>query len=184
MYNVERKKKKWSKPYLKLTLWGGSVSIVDRTKNTPEGGNVMTLFSLLFSTSITCNTSPASVPNKPAFFTIKSCSFSVVHSIRHVADSDLPVVTEPSASNASVSMADMISARLDGSDCVLRPRSWSEIKLRRSDLARADLDLAGRRNERRQIGDRNRLPGGLGLAPMLLQRADAIGCWMDLFWLA
>lgn len=40
------------------------------------------------------------------------------------------------------------------------------IKSRRSDLARADLDLAGRRNERMQVGDvyRNRLVGGLGVA--------------------
>lgn len=135
----------------------------------------MTLFNLLFSTSITCNTSPASVPNKPAFLTIKSCSFSVVHNIRHVADSDFPVVIESSPSEPSVSMADMISARLDGSDWVLRPRSWSAMRPRRSDLARADLDLIGRRNERMQVGDRNRLPDALGRAAMLYWREAAIG---------
>lgn len=79
--------------YLKLTLWGGAASMEDRTKKTPEGGKVITLFSDLFSTSMTWRTSPVRVPKRGAFLMMKSCSFSVVQSIRHVPERDEPVVT-------------------------------------------------------------------------------------------
>jgi hypothetical protein len=42
---------------------------------------------------LTWYTSPALVPNQPAFFRMNSVSFSVVHSRRHVAERSGPVVT-------------------------------------------------------------------------------------------
>ncbi|GER31205.1 HTH-type transcriptional regulator IscR [Striga asiatica] len=71
---------------------------------------------------------------------MKSCSFSVVHSIRHVSESDSPVVTLPRLVAASESTASIIWESLCGSDCVLRPRSWSAIRRRRWRLASTDGD--------------------------------------------
>ena len=130
------------KKYLKFTLCGEAISISERTKKTPSGGKVMTLLRVLLSTSMTCKTSPARVPNKPAFSTMNSCSFSVVHSNRHVAESVPPVVTVSRPWNAKSSMASMIEARFEGFFCVLRPRSWSEMSVRR--LRLADWDWAVR----------------------------------------
>jgi len=124
--------------HLKFTLCGDATSILDRTKKTPSGGNVMTLLSVPFRTSMTCNTSPARVPNKGAFSMMKSCSFSVVHSSRHVADRESPVVTEPAPTTAIASMASTIAARFTGSLCVRRPRSWSAMRARRCSLADRD----------------------------------------------
>ena len=109
----------------------------------------MTLLRVLFSTSMTCKTSPAAVPNKRAFSTMKSCSFSVVQSIRHVAEREPPVVTVSLPSTAKASMASTMEARLGGSRWVLRPRSWSEMSERRWRLA--DWDWAVREEEEEQV---------------------------------
>jgi len=98
----------------------------------------MTLLSVLFRTSMACNTSPARVLNKGDFSMTKSSSFSVVHSSRHVADKESSVVTEPAPTAAIVSMASTISASLAGSLCVRRPRSWSAMRARRWSLADRD----------------------------------------------
>jgi len=98
----------------------------------------MTLLSALFRTSMTCNTSPARVPNKGDFSMMKSCSFSVVHSNRHVADRESSVVTEPAPTAAIASMASTIAARFAGSLCVRRPRSWLAMRARRWSLADRD----------------------------------------------
>lgn len=127
--------------HLKFTLCGDAISILDRTKKTPSGGNVITLLRVLPRTSMTCNTSPARVPNKGAFSTMKSCSFSVVQSSRQVPERESPVVTEPAPRAAIASIASTIDARLAGSLCVLRPRSWSEMRARRWSLAE-DRDWA------------------------------------------
>lgn len=108
----------------------------DRTKKTPSGGNVMTLFKTPLPTSMTWRTSPAAVPKRPAFLMMKSCSFSVVHSIRQVAERAGPVVMVPALRTARSSIAWMISARLEGLDWVLIPRSWSEIRDSSRDLGR------------------------------------------------
>lgn len=121
---------------LKLTLCGEEMSISERTKKTPSGGKVMTLLSVPFLTSITCSTSPARVPNNPAFSMMNSCSFSVVHSSLHVADSESPVVTELPPITAMASMAFTIASRFTASFWVLRPRSWSEMRSIRFRLAR------------------------------------------------
>lgn len=68
----------------------------------------MTLFRDLFSTSITCKTSPALVPEMDAFFKIKSSSFSVVHSNRQVSEREEPVVMVWRPTLATASMAWMI----------------------------------------------------------------------------
>lgn len=124
--------------YLKFTLCGEATCIVERTKKTPSGGKVMTLLRRLRSTSMTCKTSPARVPNTGAFWMMNSCSFSVVHRSLHVAEREVPVVTLPLPSSAKASMALMIEARLVGSFWVLRPRSWSAMRSRRCCLARRD----------------------------------------------
>lgn len=124
--------------HLKFTLCGEAISIFDRTKKTPSGGKVMTLLSSFWSTSMTCKTSPARVPNKWAFSMMKSCSFSVVQSSLHVAESVVPVVTESLPKAARASMALTIESRFVGFLWVLRPRSSSDIRLRSSCLASLD----------------------------------------------
>lgn len=121
--------------HLKLTLCGEEMSISERTKKTPSGGKVITLLSVPFLTSITCSTSPARVPNNPAFSTMNSCSFSVVQRSLHVAESESPVVTELLPITAMASMAFTIASRLTASFWVLRPRSWSEMRSIRFRLA-------------------------------------------------
>lgn len=69
---------------------------------------------------------------------MKSCSFSVVQSIRHVAESDesVAMVSLPRIERAS--MASTILDRLEGFPSVLRPLSWSEMRERSSSLAERD----------------------------------------------
>lgn len=112
--------------------------MLDLTKKTPSGGKVITLLRTFFSTSITCRTSPVCVPNKWAFSMMNSCSFSVVQSKRHVADSESPVVTISLPRTAISSIALMIEDRLLGSFWVLSPRSWSAMRFRSSCLADCD----------------------------------------------
>lgn len=117
--------------YLKFIRWGEATSRLDLTKKTPSGGNVITLFNTLFCTSITCKTSPVSVPKNPAFLMIKSCSFSVVHNSRHVPDKDSLVVTAPRPCTAISSMVSMIWESILGSFWVVRPLFWLEMRERR-----------------------------------------------------
>lgn len=126
--------------YLKLTRCDDAISMVDRTKKTPSGGKVMTLFKDLFSTSITCKTSPALVPKTGAFLMMKSCSFSVVHSNRQVAEREEPVVMVSRPTSATASIAWIILSSFSGSDWVFSPRSWSEMMLRRWFLAEKARD--------------------------------------------
>lgn len=69
---------------------------------------------------------------------IKSCSFSVVQSNRQVAESESSVVTVSLPRSAIASMAWIIEDLLTGSFWVLRPRCWSEIRVRRCCLADCD----------------------------------------------
>lgn len=120
---------------LKLTLCGEAIWISERTKKTPSGGKVMTLLRIRFCTSITCKTSPALVPNKPAFSMMKSCSFSVVQRSLHVADRESLVVMELRPITAMDSMAFTIASRFVASFWVLTPRSSLEISSSRFRLA-------------------------------------------------
>lgn len=131
-YTFQNKEKK----NLKLTLCGEAISISERTKKTPSGGKVMTLLRIRLFTSITCKTSPAVVPNKPAFSMMNSCSFSVVHRSRQVEDRDSPVVMELRPITAMDSMASTIASRFVASFWVLTPRSSSEISSSSFRLAR------------------------------------------------
>lgn len=91
---------------------------------------------------------------------MKSCSFSVVHSSLHVADSEGPVVTLSVPSTAMESMALIISESFEGSVWVLRPRSWSEMRSRRFCLAERDWSV---RDERVRVRVRDLRRVGLGL---------------------
>lgn len=71
---------------------------------------------------------------------MKSCSFSVVHIIRHVAESKESVVMVSFPTIERVSMASMILERLEGFPSVLRPLSWSEMRERSSSLATRDWE--------------------------------------------
>ena len=102
----------------------------------------MTLLSVPFLTSITCSTSPARVPTIPAFSMMNNCSFSVVHSRLHMADSESPVVTELPSITASPDHRHGLDGIHDRVSLhgvflgVLRPRSWQEMRSIRFRLAR------------------------------------------------
>lgn len=101
---------------------------------------MITLFRVFCSTSMTCKTSPAEVPKIGAFFMMNNCSFSVVQSIRHVADKDLSVVTLPRPTAAKESIASIIWESFWESGWVLMPRSWSAMRRRRWRLAATEGD--------------------------------------------
>jgi hypothetical protein len=90
---------------------------------------VMMLFNMPLRTSITCNISPASVPKRWAFLMMNNCSFSVVHSIRHVEvkDESVVVLSFPNSPNASIAF--MICALFTASFCVRKPLSSPCISL-------------------------------------------------------
>lgn len=135
--------------YLKSTLWVEAISILDLTKKTPEGGKVMTLLSFKLPTSITWRTSPTLVPKKLAFFMMKSCSFSVVQSIRQVPERESSVVIKSLPISARDSIASIIWDRILGFCWDLIPRSWSEMRLRRWVLGETDWDWD---EEREKLG--------------------------------
>jgi hypothetical protein len=87
---------------------------------------------------LTCKMSPARVPKRGDLSMMKSCSFSVVHSIRHVAlNASASVVVCSRPSTPSVSMASRICARLVALCWVLTPRS--SVAMRPSKSSRASL---------------------------------------------
>lgn len=93
---------------------------------------------------------------------MNSCSFSVVHSNLHVPEREFPVVTESRPRTATFSMASMIWESFWGLDCVLRPRSWSEMRWRRRflDERRDDDDDWSVSDERVRIRFRREVENG------------------------
>ena len=97
---------------------------------------------------LTCKMSPAWVPKSGDLSMMKSCSFSVVHSILHVALNASSVVVWSRPTTPSASMASRMCARLLALCWVLRPRS--SVWMRSSKSSRASLVSALEEEEARQ----------------------------------
>mmetsp|Transcript_9144 Transcript_9144/g.20779 ORF Transcript_9144/g.20779 Transcript_9144/m.20779 type:complete len:243 (+) Transcript_9144:1335-2063(+) len=137
----------WLNLKLRRMLLLSSVWSDELTWNRPAGGNVMTFCRRFASSSITCHTSPASVPNSAAFFKMKSVSCSDVNVSFHDPvsdacdddDDDDESSEERCACCASASDEIIPRMNITSSEEASRPRDKGVIKSRSSDF-NVDVD--------------------------------------------